>query len=137
VRSRPPRAGLSEVVSSLAVLAITIALLGGVSAVALGSIHSSTNLLSAGSQNAAKGYGLLLAVVSVQSNSSGSYAWLYNYGWVRGTFSGVYLDGGSMPLSTSCGGVILPEQVCTVRLPPKIHGEVNVVFGTKTLGFSV
>ena len=75
---------MSEVVSSLAVLMITIALLGAVGAVALGSVRSSGSLLSSSSQAAAREDGLLLALVSVQSNSSGSYAWVYDYGWVQG-----------------------------------------------------
>ncbi len=101
---RRGRPGVSEVVSSLAVLAITIALLGAVGAVALGSIRSSGNFLSSGSQNAARDYGLLLSLVSVQSNSSGSFAWVYNYGWVQGTVSAAYLNGGLVEWSSTCGG---------------------------------
>jgi hypothetical protein len=128
---------VSEVVSSLAVLMITIALLGGISVIALGSIQSSTILLSSSSQSAARGYGLLLALVSVQSNSTGSYAWVYNYGWVQGTLSAIYLNGGLIRWSTDCSGALMPEKMCAVRIPPDTHGEVSIVFGTKSLGFSV
>jgi hypothetical protein len=131
------RRGVSEVVSSMAVLIITIALLGGISAVALGSIRSSSNLLSSSSQNAAKGYALLLAVVSVQTNSTGSYAWVYNYGWVQGTLAATYVDGSLTQSSTNCSGVVQPQNMCSVRIPPSAHGVVSLVFGTKSLGFSV
>jgi len=128
---------VSEVVSSLAMLVITIALLGGVGVVAFGSIQSSGSLLSLTSEGAAKDYGLLLGLVSVQTNSSGSYAWVYNYGWVQGTLSGAYLDGGLVKWSSSCAGVIQPGRLCAICLPTGTHGEVSVVFGRKSLGFSV
>ncbi len=137
MRCRLRRAGVSEVVSSLAVLMVTIALLGGISAVALGSIRSSSGLMSSSSQSAARNYGLLLALVSVQSNSTGSYAWIYNYGWVQGTLSSTYINGGLVQWSTNCSGVLQPQRMCSVRIPPNIHGEVSVLFGTKSLGFSV
>ena len=131
------RSGVSEVVSSLVVLVVTIALLGGIGVVAFGSIRSSGNLLSLTSEGAAKDYGLLLALVSVQSNSSGSYAWIYNYGWVQGTISAAYLDGGLVKWSSSCAGVLRPGSVCAISLPTRAHGEVSMVFGSKSLGFPV
>ncbi|HYR04716.1 MAG TPA: hypothetical protein VEO75_04940 [Nitrososphaerales archaeon] len=131
------RSGVSEVVSSLVVLVVTIALLGGIGVVAFGSIRSSGSLLSLTSEGAAKDYGLLLALVSVQSNSSGSYAWIYNYGWVQGTISAAYLDGGLVKWSSSCAGVLRPGEVCAISLPTRAHGEVSMVFGSKSLGFPV
>ena len=128
---------MSEVVSSLVVLVVTMALLGGIGVVAFGSIRSSGSLLSLSSEGAAKDYGLLLALVSVQSNSSGSYAWVYNYGWVQGTLSAAYLDGGTVKWSSSCSGVVRPGMFCAISLPAWAHGEVSVVFGSKSLGFSV
>ncbi len=128
---------MSEVVSSLVVLVVTIALLGGIGVVAFGSIRSSGSLLSLTSEGAAKDYGLLLALVSVQSNSSGSYAWIFNYGWVQGTLSAAYLDGGLVKWSSSCAGVFRPGMLCAVSLPTGAHGEVSVVFGSKSLVFPV
>jgi len=128
---------VSEVVSSLAVLMITVALLGAIGAVALGSVRSSGSLLSSSSQGAAREDGLLLALVSVQSNSSGSYAWVYDYGWVQGALSAAYLDGGLVKWSTSCAGILQPGKVCAVSLPPDVHGKVSIIFGTKSLDFSV
>lgn len=119
------------------VLAVTIALLGGIGLVALGSLKSSGALLSSSSNGAARDYGLLLAVVSVQSNSSGSFAWVYNYGWARGVVSGAYLDGGAVSWSSSCGGVLGPGALCVLSIPPGQHGEVSVVFGSKSLEYAV
>lgn len=131
------RAGVSEVVSSLAVLMITIALLGAVGAVALGSVRSSGSLLSSSSQGAARVDGLLLSLVSVQSNSTGSYAWVYDYGWVQGALSAVYLNGGLVKWSSTCAGVLQPGKVCAISVPPGTHGQVSVVFGTKSLDYPV
>jgi len=123
------------VVSSLAVLAITVALLGGIGAVALGSVRSSGSLLSASSQQAAKDYGLLLALVSVQSNSSGSYAWVYDYGWVQGTVSAAYINGGLVKWASSCAGVLQPGKVCAIWVPTGEHGQVSILFGTKSVDY--
>jgi hypothetical protein len=128
---------VSEVISSLAVLAVTIALLGGISAVALGSVRNAGGLLAANSQGAAKDYGVLLALVSVRSNASGAYAWIYDYGWVQGQLSAAYLDGGLVRWSSTCGGVIEPGRMCAVSFPPGEHGQVSITFGTKSLGFTI
>src|SRR5579864_3923138 len=101
-RSDRRRAGVSEIVSSLAVLMITVALLGAIGVVALGSVRSSGSLLSSSSRGAARDYGLLLALVSVESNSSASFAWVYDYGWVAGTLTSAYLNGGAVGWSSSC-----------------------------------
>jgi hypothetical protein len=131
------RSGVSEIVSSLAMLVVTIALLGAVAAVALGSIRSSGGLLSSSSQGAAREYGVLLALVSVQSNSSGSFAWVYDYGWVQGAVSGAYLDGGAVKWTSSCGGMVQPGKMCAISIPEGDHGEVSLVFGAKSLDFQV
>jgi hypothetical protein len=128
---------VSEIVSSLAVLMITVGLLGAIGAVALGSVKSSGSLLSSSSQGAARDDGLLLALVSVQSNSSGSYAWVYDYGWVQGALSAAYLDGGLVKWSSTCAGLLQPGKACAVSFPPGVHGEVSIVFGAKSLDFSV
>jgi hypothetical protein len=128
---------VSEIVSSLAVLMITIALLGAIGVVALGSIRSSGSLLSSSSQGAAREDGLLLALVTVQTNSSGSYAWVYDYGWVQGTLTAAYLNGGLVKWSSSCGGVLQPGGLCLVTIPTVSQGEVSIVFGAKSLDFAV
>lgn len=136
VSRRHRRTAVSEVVSSLAVLSITIALLGGIGVVALGSIRSSGNLLSLNSRAAATQSGLLLEVISVQSNSSGTYAWVYDYGWEQGALSSAYFNGGLVQWSSNCGGVVRPGALCAVSIPAGYHGQVSMVFGTKSLGFT-
>jgi len=105
--------------------------------VALGSIQSSGSLLSLASQGAARDYGVLLALVAVQSNSTGSYAWLYDYGWQQEAVSGAYLNGGAVSWSSSCAGLLQPGKVCAISIPRGIHGLVTLVVGTKSLDYSV
>jgi hypothetical protein len=131
------RRGLSEIVSSLAVLGVTVALLGVVGYLALGSVRTSGSLLSSGAQGDAKESGLLLALVSVQTNSTGDYAWVFNYGWVPGTASAAYLNGGLVNLSSTCGGLLEPGGMCAFSTPAGEHGEVSLVFGAKSLDYSV
>lgn len=126
---------MSEIVSSLAVLMVTVALLGVVGAVAFSSIRGSGSLLSASSQGAARQYGVLLALVSVQSNSSGTFAWVYDYGWVGGTLSAAYVDGGLVKWSSGCGGAVQPGHACAISLPAGERGEVSLIFGAKSLDF--
>jgi hypothetical protein len=116
---------------------VTIALLGGIGVVALGSVRSSGSLLSLNSQGAAREYGLLLALVSVQANASGTFAWVYDYGWVQGAVSGAYLNGGLVKWSSSCAGLLQPGRVCAISVPAGSQGEVSIVFGTKSLDFTV
>ncbi len=137
MRSRSARrSAVSEVVSSLAVLAVTIALLGGIATVATGSIKASGDLLSLSSRASAAKAGLLLSVVSVQSNGTGTYAWVYDYGWAEGTLSATYVNGGLVAWTSTCGGVLQPGALCAVVLPSGEHGQVDMVFGTKSLGFA-
>jgi hypothetical protein len=131
------RAGVSEIVSSLAMLMITIALLGAIGVVALESIRGSGSLLSSSSQGAARDYGVLLSLVSVQSNASGTFAWVYNFGWVQGSISGAYIDGGAVAYVSSCGAVVEPETLCAFSLPAGDHGEASLVFGAKSLEYAV
>jgi len=128
--------GLSEVVGALAVLMVTIAVLGGLSAIALASVRGAGGLLSADSQVAARNYGFLLVLVAVQSNSTGSYAWIFDYGWEQGSLTGVDIDGGSTQYTSTCSP-LRPESMCALVLPPNSHGQVTAIFGTKTLGFQV
>jgi hypothetical protein len=119
------------------VLGVTIALLGAVSYLALGSVRNSGSLLSSGAQGDAKDSGLLLSLVSVQTNSSGAYAWVYNYGWVEGAASAAYLNGGLVKWSSTCGGVLSPGGICAFSTPPGEQGEVSIVFGAKSLDYTV
>ena len=128
---------VSEVVSSVTMLAITIAILGVVGAISLGSLRSANSVLLSGSQDAASADGVLLTVVSTQDNSSGTYVWLFNYGWTAAPLSGVYLDGGQTNGWTSTCAPLQPKGMCDLRLPSDTHGTVSMIFGTRTVALTL
>ena len=129
--------GVSEVVSSVSMLAITIAVLGAVGVISLGSLRSANAVLQTGSRNAASADGILLRVVSTQDNSSGTYIWLFNYGWTPAHLSGVYIDGGQESGWTSNCSVLQPKGICDLRLQPGTHGAVTITFGARTIALSL
>ncbi len=129
--------GVSEVVSSVSMLAITIAVLGAVGVISLGSLRSANGVLLAGSQNAASADGVLLSVVSTQDNSSGTYVWLFNYGWTTAHLSAVYLDGGQTGGWTSTCSALQPKGICDLVLQPRTHGSVTIAFGTRTVDLTL
>jgi hypothetical protein len=129
--------GVSEVVSSVSMLAITIAVLGGVGLISLGSLRSANGVLLTGSENAASEAGVLLTVVATQSNSSGTYVWLFDYGWNQAGLTSVYVDGAlGQGWSSSCS-VLQPKDMCVLQLPPGTHGTVTITFGARTVSLSV
>jgi FlaG/FlaF family flagellin (archaellin) len=123
---------VSEVVSSVSMLAITIAVLGAAGVISLGSLRSANAVLLTGSQDAASADGVLLTVVSTQANSSGSYVWLFNYGWTPAHLTGVYLDGGQIDVSTTSCSQLQPRGICYLCLQPGVHGAVTIAFGLRT-----
>ena len=129
--------GVSEVVSSVTMLAITIAVLGGVGLISLGSLRSANAILLSGSQNAANEAGVLLTLVSTQNNSTGTYVWLFNYGWAEGRITSAYLNGGLASGWTSTCGALAPEQMCVVTLPPATHGALAIEFGARTISLTI
>jgi len=129
--------GVSEVVSSVSMLAITIAVLGAVGVISLGSLRSANGVLLAGSQNAASADGVLLTVVSTQDNSSGTYVWLFNYGWTPAHLSAVYLDGGLSVGWTSSCSTLQPKGICDLALQPRTQGSVTIAFGTRTVDLTL
>ncbi len=129
--------GVSEVVSSVTMLAITIAVLGGVGVISLGSLRSANGLLLTGSQNAASAEGVLLTVVSTQGNASGTYVWLFNYGWTPAQITQIYLNGGQIAGWTSTCSPLQPKGICDVRLAPGAHGSVTIAFGTRTVSLTL
>jgi len=128
---------VSEVVSSVSMLAITIAVLGAVGLISIGSLRSANGVLLTGSQNAASADGVLLTLVSTQSNSSGSYVWLFNYGWTTAHLSAVYLDGGQVDGWTSNCSTLTPKSICDIELASGVHGQVTIAFGTRTIGLTL
>ena len=129
--------GVSEIVSSVSMLAITIAVLGAVGVISLGSLRSANAVLETGSQNAASADGILLTVVSTQDNSSGAYVWLFNYGWTTARLLGVFVDGGQASGWSSSCSVLQPKGICDLRLQPGTHGAVTIAFGARTVALSL
>ena len=128
---------MSEVVASVAMLAVTMAVLGGLGVLSMTSIHTADGALLSGSQSAASSAGLLLTVVSTQTNSSGAYVWFFDYGWTSARVSSVYLDGGVLSgWSTTCSPIQVKE-MCVVVMPPATHGEVSVLFGSRSIGLTL
>lgn len=129
--------GVSEVVSSVAMLAITIAVLGAVGAISLGSLRSANGVLLSGSQNAASDAGVLLTIVGEQSNATGTYVWLFNYGWVPGHLTAVYVDGGAASGWASDCSTLKPQGMCSVKLAAGTKGSVTIDLGDRTVSLSV
>jgi len=129
--------GVSEVVSSVSMLAVTIAVLGAVGAISLGSLRSANGVLQAGSQNAASADGILLSVVSTHDNTSGTYIWLFNYGWTPAHLSGVFVGGGQENGWSSTCSVLQPKDICDLRLQSGTHGAVTIAFGARTVALTV
>ncbi len=95
------------------------------------SVRSAATLESSSAKNEARSIGELVEVVSTQVNSSGSFIWLYNYGWVDAPVTSVYVHGSRVAWA-SCG-TITHGSSCVVALPPGTRGMVTAVLGDKTL----
>ena len=131
------RSAISEVMASVAMLVVTMAVLGGLGILSMGSIRSADGLLLSGSQSAANDAGVLLTVVSTQSNSSGTYVWFFDYGWTPARLSSVYLDGGLISgWTTSCSPLPVRE-MCSLALPAETHGAVSVLFGSRSVALTL
>jgi hypothetical protein len=130
------RRGIGEVVGSLSMLAVTLALLGGASAVALLSIQSATSLLESRSAQQQRLAGTLVTVVGSQENQTADYVWLYDYGWVSSAVQDVYLDGAGVNWTSDCGSD-WAHSLCVVVLPALSHGQVTVVIGGESVVASV
>jgi hypothetical protein len=118
-------------------LAITIAVLGGIGLISIGALRSANGVMQAGSENAASEAGVLLTVVGTQSNSSGTFVWLYNYGWNPAGLTSVYVDGGLVQVSSSTCSSVQPNEMCVVKLPVATHGTVSLTFGDRILSIPV
>jgi hypothetical protein len=117
-------------------LAITMALLGGASAIALLSVHGAASLLAKNGEAQGQQAGVLVAVVGSQSNSTGAYVWLYDYGWVSAAVQSAFLDGETTTWSTSCNDQ-WAHSLCVVSLPPASRGQVTIVVGGVSIVASV
>lgn len=130
------RPAVGEVVGSVSMLAITIALLSGASYLALTSINGAANVVGGSAQQQAREAGLLLEAVGSQSNATGTFVWLLDYGWESSPVSSVLVDAKPVPWSTSCLGD-WSGKLCVVKLPPGAVGPTTIVLGGESLEVSV
>lgn len=113
-------------------LAVTIALLAGASAVAVFSIRDASSLIQDSNRAAQRDVGVLVSVLAVQRNGTGTFMWLYDYGWASEPIKAVYVAGQAVPWTSSCGGS-WSGSLCLVFTPSTQRGELTVVIG----GFSI
>lgn len=130
------RRGLGEVAGSLSMLAITIALLSGASFLAVGSIKGAETLMQGSSQEQQRQAGVMISVLGVQSNSSGTFVWLYDYGWESAPVQAVYANGRPVQFSSTCPGD-WAGSLCTVSLATAESGELTIIIGGESIAASV
>ncbi|HXW36839.1 MAG TPA: hypothetical protein VEJ36_02905 [Nitrososphaerales archaeon] len=121
------RKGTGEVVGSVTTLAITIALLAGASGLAAFSIGESARLAQESARLEQDDAGTLVSVLSVQTNSSGTFVLLFDYGWVSPPVRGVYVGGSPVSWSSHCPSDWIGS-VCTVVIPAA-SGEITILVG--------
>lgn len=126
------RPAVGEVVGSVAMLAITMALLGGASYLALSSINGAAGLVGGSAQQEARDAGVLLDVVGSQANGTGTYVWLMDYGWESPPIASVLIDARAVPFSTTCIGD-WSGALCVVKLSPGESGPATIVAGGVSL----
>ncbi len=130
---RRSKTGVGEVVSSLSMLAITIALLGSLSFISLQSIKSAVSSITSNSGQAAAEAGVLLRVVATQQNSTGSFVWLFDYGWKAASITSVSANGVILQGWSSSCVPVQQKGMCVVRLPASVQGDVTLVFGGRNV----
>lgn len=130
------RKAVGEVVGSVSMLAITIALLGGASYLAFSSIDGAAALVGGSAQTEARQAGLLVAVVGFQSNATGTYVWLFDYGWESSPVGSVLVNAQPVRWSTNCASE-WSGTLCVLTLPQGANGPTTVVIGGKSLEVSL
>lgn len=130
------RTGIGEVVGSVSMLVITMALLGSASYLALASINGAATIVDGTARQQSTEAGVLLDTVGSQSNTSGTYVWLFDYGWESAPVGAVFLNAQGVGWSSNCPGN-WSESICVVTLPPGARGLVTIVVGGKSVEVSV
>lgn len=130
------RPAIGEVIGSLSTLAITMALLGGVSTIALLSVHNSATLVESSARQQQAEIGILVEVVGTQTNSSGTYVWIYDYGWASAPVQSVMFGTRALGWSSTCVGD-WSGSMCVVAVPPVSNGLLTLVIGGRSVEASV
>jgi hypothetical protein len=124
------RRGIGEIAGSLSMLVVTMGLLTTASFLSFVSVKAGASMLTAGAESEAIAAGQLVGVVATQSNITGSYVWLFNYGWEEAAISRTYGQNAA-PLS-SCG-LVSQNSMCVLSFPPGTRGEVTLFIGANTI----
>lgn len=124
--------GIGEVAGSLSMLLVTMGLLTGASFLSLASIRGATSLITGGAASQALGAGQLIRVVATQSNSSGTYLWVFDYGWEDARLSSIFADGQTTQIRSTCN-VLRQGEICAISLPAGTVGLVTLVIGERSI----
>jgi len=128
--------GIGEVVGSVSMLVITMALLGSASYLALASINGAAAMVDGSAARQSRDIGVLLVTIGSQSNASGTYVWLLDYGWQSAPVGSVFLNAESVSWSSNCPAN-WSGSICAVTLPSGARGQVTIVVGGKSVEVSV
>jgi hypothetical protein len=112
-----------------------MALLAGASSISVLSVRSAATLESSSAQEAARNVGMLVKVVSTQTNGTGSFIWLFNYGWVDTGVTSMYANG-ARETGASCR-TIQRGSLCVLTLPAGSGGTVTIVLGDKSIAVAL
>ena len=124
------RRGIGEVAGSLSMLVVTMALLTSASFLSFVSVKAGASMLTAGAEGEAVAAGQLVGVVATQSNVTGSYLWLFNYGWEEAAITRSY---GRTAYPFSSCGLISQRSMCVLSFPPGTRGEVTLLVGANSI----
>jgi flagellin-like protein len=117
------RKAVSEVISAVMTLAITMSVLTGVFYIVSSSISHTEKDAQRSNQSYQKRLGSLFSLVFEFTNSSGTYLYFYSYGWEDVSLLAVYLDGEKIKYTTSCFNV-KPGSVCFLSVANTAHGTL-------------
>lgn len=124
--------GISEVAGSLSMLLVTMGLLTGASFLSLASVKSAALLIAGGATSQAVGAGQLIRVVATQSNSSGTYLWVFDYGWQDAALISIFADGQRTQVKSTCD-VLRQSEICVISLPVGTFGLVTLMIGERDI----
>lgn len=129
------RRGIGEVVGSVSMLAVTVALLSVAAFVGAYSIRSAASVITTSNLQRQRDSGILVSVVATVSNSTGTFVWLYDYGWAGAPLESIFVNG-SVTRWSLCGELVAGG-VCAVEVPPGTHGQLTIVAGGVSIAAAV
>jgi hypothetical protein len=129
------RKGIGEVVGSVSMLAVTVALLSGAALVGAYSVRDAASMITASNLQKQRDSGVLVSVIATSSNSTGTFVWLYDFGWEGAPLESVFVNGNA--ISWSLCRELTVGGVCVVEVAPGSHGQLTIVAGDISIAASV